>query len=320
MDTTFSSVLGYFSSVRAARRMTRDTLIAHIDTSGDRTLSSGVDHAYFRPLYRAFTPREFDLRPYPDDSYIRVADHRIHVRAVIVDNAAQQVVGEIVRDVVLEHRFVTHELLRVQRAYRGSRLSLVLLNESLPVYRRLGVSAVHLHAALETGRWLWARLGFDFVNPGEQIAVNIWANIILSAIGQPMLDIQAPARRLAAIGTATTPQECITLENLHQAAVDGHAAWQAKPAVKALIDPIISSIDAQMRLEWGGRFGAFDQDRLEIIARSNGMTMTDPLPIGKAIMLSGPDWHGVFDLDDPAAADAFIREFARKFSRAPSAW
>jgi hypothetical protein len=57
-----------------------------------------------------------------------------------------------------------------------------------------------------------------------------------------------------------------------------------------------------------------DDARFRHIARANDLGYDEDVPLGKAIMLAGPSWHGVFDLSDPIAQQVFDAEFARKFS------
>jgi hypothetical protein len=46
-----------------------------------------------------------------------------------------------------------------------------------------------------------------------------------------------------------------------------------------------------------------------LLADRNGLDASEEIALGKAIMLAGPDWEGVFDLADQASQDAFDREF-----------
>ena len=93
------------------------------------------------------------------------------------------------------------------------------------------------------------------------------------------------------------------------------AALRADPKTQAAVDAIMSHCDERARGESRDRWSALDPDRFEAIATANGLGFDEPLPIGKAIMLTGPDWHGIFDLDDPAAQLVFEAEFNRVFSQ-----
>lgn len=155
-------------------------LLRRIDDLGDMRLNAEARHDAFVELYAAFTPSGFRFVPFPNDCAITVAEHRVSLKAVIVDERIGQVVAEIVRDVLLDRKAVVHELLKVQDVYRGVALSYVLLNQAFPLYRQIGLDRVLVHAAMETGRWHWARLGFDFLEPDDRTIVMAWA---LAALG-----------------------------------------------------------------------------------------------------------------------------------------
>lgn len=297
----------------AGVRFDGSELALRIDELGEMTLSKAGRHEAFAELYEAFTPTGFRLLPFPDDSAIEIVEHRVRVHAVIADDTHRQVVAEIDRDLILDRAVVSHELLRIQAAYRGGGLSLVLLSQALPLYRRLGLRVVLVHAALETGRWQWARLGFDFAATEERALVMGWATLALAALGAPPIPIDAPARRLAQLGTGEPP-ELVSLERVRAGVEAEVAAWERDPAHKPTIDALKSKWNQRALDESGGRFGILDRRRLEAIAAGNALGIDDPIPMGKAIMLAGPDWLGAFDLTDQPAQDAFDREFSRRFS------
>lgn len=287
-------------------------LARRIDELGDGRLASGPKHAVLAELYEAFAPRGFRLIPFPDDSFVEASGHRIRVRGMIVDDPIGQVVGEIDRDLALDSEIVRHELLRIQRAYRGAGLSLVLLDRAFPIYRRLGIRFVGVHAALQTGRWQWARLGFE-VLPDDRDLVMSWATVALAGLGLPLIDPAAPIRRLAQMGTGDPPEK-VSLEEVH-AAVEADLARRRKvPALADAVDSMVSAWDERSLAETSGQMTMLDRARVETMAADNRIAAEEPIPVGKAIMLTGPDWNGYFDLADQAAQDAFDREFGRSFS------
>ena len=91
-------------------------------------------------------------------------------------------------------------------------------------------------------------------------------------------------------------------------------AWGADPALKPNRRCDVAEWDRRSRAETGGRY-MLDADRVRVIAARNRLQPSDQIALGKAIMLTGPDWWGAFDLHDQATADAFDREFSRRFSR-----
>jgi hypothetical protein len=218
------------------------------------------------------------------------------------------VVGELIRHLQLDAGRVGHELLRVQRPYRGAGLAILLLDRSFAFYQECGLRLVAVHAALETGRWYWARLGFDFETPTERAFVAGWGVLALEALGEPLLPITAPARRWAQLGTASPPR-MVSLRELHTA-VSAHVK-------RRLADPheaaTYQNLAVAMRERLGGDW--IDHDRFAACAHENGVALDEQIPLGRAIMLTGPDWNGVFDLSSRAVRDAFDEELNRTLKR-----
>jgi hypothetical protein len=291
-------------------------LVRRIDELGDMQLSTASRHDAFAELYAAYTPSGFRLMPFPDDSALYGSEHRVVVRAVIADDVQCQVVGEIERDLILDHDVVRHELLKLQDAYRGSGVSLVLLSQALPIYRRLGLRAIVVHAALETGRWHWARLGFDFATPSERATAIGWGVLALAGLGRAPISPDAPARRLAQLGTGSPP-EAASMAEVRGAVEAELARWRADPARRMAADELAREWDRRARAESADRFAALDSARTALLASRNGLDASEEIVLGKAIMLAGPDWEGVFDLADQASQDAFDREFSRYFASRP---
>lgn len=291
-------------------------LVRRIDELGDVQLSTASRHDAFAELYAAYTPSGFRLMPFPDDSALYGSEHRIVVRAVIADDIQGQVVGEIERDLILDHDVVRHGLLKLQDVYRGSGVSLVLLSQALPVYRRLGLRAIVVHAALETGRWHWARLGFDFATPSERATAIGWGVLALAGLSRAPVSPDAPARRLAQLGTGS-PSEAASMAEVRGAVEAELARWRADPDRRMAADELAREWDRRARAESADRFTALDPARTELLASRNGLDASEEIALGKAIMLAGPDWEGVFDLADEASQDAFDREFSRYFASRP---
>jgi len=62
----------------------------------------------------------------------------------------------------IDEGFADHKWLKVAPEFRGSGISSAFLLRSFDLYRDLGIFHVELDAAMETGPWHWARVGFDF--------------------------------------------------------------------------------------------------------------------------------------------------------------
>ena len=95
------------------------------------------------------------------------------------------------------------------------------------------------------------------------------------------------------------------------------ARWRADPARRTAVDQLAQEWDRRALAESAGRRTALDPARTALLADRNGLDTSDEIPLGKAVMLAGPDWEGVFDLADQASQDAFEREFSRQFARRP---
>lgn len=244
-----------------------------IDDLGSLDLDTVDRQQAFAEVFDAFKPPNFDLYPRPDDCEISVSGHLIRISGVIVDTANQQLVGEIVRTIALDTRLAEHNLLRLQQPYRDNALTPVLIWQSFNFYDQIGLLFVLVHAGLQTGRWYWARLGFESAGPTFRSRIQRWGRAVNAALGSPV-DVSsfAEARQWALAG-ATPPIVDTTFEEIARAMPRARWAHFA-----------------------GQSFGSY----LGIVADANRLRFDEPIPLGRAIMLSGPDWRGFFPLQDPA--------------------
>jgi hypothetical protein len=95
------------------------------------------------------------------------------------------------------------------------------------------------------------------------------------------------------------------------------AAWRADPAMRPNVEVLLGEWDQRFLPETDEEFDMRDADRVRVIAARNRLAASDQIALGKAIMLTGADWWGTFDLHDHGAADAFEREFSQRFSSQP---
>jgi hypothetical protein len=244
-----------------------------IDELGDLVLDTVERQQAFAEVFDAFRPPHFDLFPLPDECAIAVSGHTIRIAGVIVDTANRQVVGQLVRTIGLDEGIASHDFLSLQQPYRDNGLTPVLLWRSFGFYDAVGVFAALVHAALQTGRWYWGRLGFEFISPRFRNDVRRWGRAVNSALGEP-LDVStlSEARQWALAGS-TPPVVETTLEEIARAMP--RARW------------------AHFR---GQSFGSY----LGVVADANRLRFDQRIPLGRAIMLSGPDWWGFFPLRDVA--------------------
>jgi hypothetical protein len=243
-----------------------------VDELGDLVLDTVDRQHAFSEVFEAFRPPPFALFPLPDDCAIAVSSHAIRVSGVIVDTANRQVVGHLTRTIGLDERMATHDLLSLQQPYRDNALAPVLIQQSFSFYDEIGVFAAIVHASLLTGRWYWARLGFEFF-PSYRKAVARWGRAVNVALGTP-LDVSAfsEARQWALAGA--TP-----------------------PVVETSFEEITRAMPRAKWAHFGGQsFGSY----LGVVADANRLRFDQRISLGRAIMLSGPDWWGFFPLQDVA--------------------
>lgn len=244
-----------------------------ISELGDLRLDTPERQRAFSEVFVAFTPPQFDLYALPDECAISVTDNTIQIVGLLVDTARRQCVGQLWRTITLDLRFANHDLMKLQQPYRANALAPVLINQSFAFYDSIGIIAVFVHAALETGRWYWGRLGFEFFNPAEARAVRRWGSAVVRALGLSV-DVAGmrEARQWALLGS-TPPEVETSFEAIAQAMQQAHYRhFQGVPIA----------------------------DYLRLVAEANRLRFDQQIPLGRAIMLSGPDWHGIFHLFDNA--------------------
>lgn len=278
-------------------------LRTRIDELGGIALDSPPLQSAFEEVLEGLTPPEFELFPMPDACGLTATGHEIAIRGALVDQANRQVVGEISRLLRLDARRAEHEFLRLQRPYRGTGMAALLLDRSFRLYTRCGIEEVGVHAALETGRWYWARLGFNFASPTDRALVAAWGTTALFALDKQPLPLDSPARRWALLGAGEDPPVELSLKALHTAMNEFVAGERAN------YERLDSAFSPRLGSDW------IEADRFIACAERNGVDFDKPILLGKAIMLSGPDWHGVFDLADPGTRSAFDEELNRVLKR-----
>ena len=278
-----------------------------VDELGDRPLNTRPLQDTMLEVFEAFTPAGFALYPIPDDCRVLITGGRqIIVAGTVVDATLRQTVGTMARHLDLDAGSVDHQFLRVQKPYRGGGLALLLLDRSFRFYERVGLQRVTVHAALETGRWYWARLGFEFERPLERLLIASWGVTCLRALGEPLIAPDAPARRWAQLGSGDPPRE-VTLKQLRDA-VSTFVAHVADPAHQTY-KQLGTALSARLGADW------LDMARFELLAAANEIEIDEPIALGRAIMLTGVDWHGVFDLTHTPAREAFNEELQSRLRK-----
>ena len=232
---------------------------------GPRVDLTGVQaQQEFGDVLRTFVPSRHSLRLLPqefacDASLYGMLTFRFG--GAIVD-ANRAPIGFVQRRLVLAQGVALHELLVLLPTHRGNRLGLQVIRDSLRLYDTLGITRIDLLASLETGRWYWAHLGWDFVDPAERREVLRWAAEVAAALGQP-----------GATAGISTAFELAHLDT----------------GTPASFEQLIAAFPARTA-------------EIAIVAAKNGKALDAPLPLGKLIMLTGRDWLGRLDLRSPQRA------------------
>jgi hypothetical protein len=282
-----------------------------IDRVGDTLLDEVWKRDAFAELTAALVPTGFRWALSVNSSVSR-GDREVRLEGVLLDVPGDTRAAQICRTFDAAGLVVVHEYLRIEDAFRGGGLSHRMLRQGFDVYRQLDMRLVVVHAALETGRWHWARMGFQCATDEEQALVETWARLSLAALRAPDLPDRFDLRALAVLGTEESGQSA-SLRQVREAVLRLVAALGDVPAIQAMLDEYERRT---LKLE-KDRWGWDSEERLKAVAAGNGVAFDEEIPLGKAIMLAGPDWFGVFDLRSSASRIVFQEEFERRFGTGP---
>jgi GNAT superfamily N-acetyltransferase len=181
----------------------------------------------------------------------------IHARG----SGTGHLVAQFHREIRFDHDCAEHRWLKVEPQFRGYGISSALLLRSFGFYRALGISAVELDAGMETGRWHWARVGFDFMWPKDREKVRAWAREVIDRLGVQQAGIDA------------------FISATQFALMEGNR--------KVSLAELAGAIP-EMR------------ERIEAVAAQNYLQMETRIALGRAVMLTGPGWDGRLDLNGPS--------------------
>lgn len=178
-----------------------------------------------------------------------------------LSNEDGRFVGSFKRRLQFDPNWALHEQLVILPEFRGRGIAPRFLTRSFDLYDALGLEEVHVVAALETGRWYWAHMGFDFLLEEHRVMVRAWGE-----------------------------------EVCHQLGIDGSEIGELSSAGQiARLD-----CDREICLDTLAEAMPNQRQRLEAeVAEKNGFEMDKPISLGRAIMLSGPEWRGFLQLEGP---------------------
>lgn len=303
--------------IRARRAAGIDDLHAEITRRIHAFGPVKIDNDIRREAFSELTA-PFEVSPYRlivrDDSFVDPSAETVALRMILVDvvpGTAPNVVAIVERIFLLGEARVHHERLHVADAFRGRAIAPRLMLASFERYDELGIQAVTVHAGLATGRFYWSgKVGFDFLRDADQRYVERWATFVLGALDLPVdLDGISRPQQWALIGTTSDPPPSASFSDL---------ATRVTRLSTTLLDPngtgVVGSVEAgDVEVEPGMVDLA---DHLRKVANDNGIGWDEEVPLGKLIMLSGPDWWGVFDLTDPVSRGAYESDAQHAISNA----
>jgi hypothetical protein len=260
----------------------------------------------------------FEVAPYrlivSGNSYIDPDDQVVALEMGLVEQTEQggvSYVGAIERTYLLGEGRVLHQRLEIDEQFRGRAIAPRIILASFERYDRLGIDTVIVHAALATGRYYWSgKVGFDFLREADQRYVERWATFVLGALNLPIdLDGISQPQQWALLGTTVDPPPTARFSDF---------AGKVSKVSASLLDPGGGgSVGSVERAEVESEEGMVDVAKhLRNVADANHIGWDDPIPLGKLIMLSGPDWWGRFDLTDPVSRGSYQANAERAIAKA----
>lgn len=242
-----------------------EQLLARVEelTQGQQIdLAEHLDH--FPELRRAFTIPHAELVLVPDRCPASLEDggsiELVGFLCTPLDDGTEPGL-QFKRHLKLGEGCADHQWLKVAPPLRGIGLSSALLLRSFAFYKSIGLRSVELDAAMEAGKWHWARVGFEFMWPAEAAAVKRWALEVAAAVKPEGLNV-------AALTTATQ-----------------FAHMEARRGITL----------AELSKSFPKK-----AEQIEKVAKQNDLAMDQPIPFGRAVMLTGPRWEGLLDLEGPS--------------------
>jgi hypothetical protein len=276
------------------RRRIKDFGSIMIDTDLRREAFSELTAPFEVPPYRLFIGSDSLVDPVAEAVVLRMA---LFERT---PTGQLHYVATIERTFELARGQVHHERLDIVDAYRGRAIAPRIMLASFDRYDQLGIKTVTVHAGLATGRFYWSgKVGFDFLRDADQRHVERWATFVLGALNLPVdLDGISRPQQWALIGTSSDPPPSARFSDL---------ASKVSTLSTTLLDPnstgVVGSVEAG---DVEASLGMVDLPaHLRKVAEDNNIDWEAELPLGKLIMLTGPDWWGLFDLTDPVSRKAY---------------
>jgi len=226
---------------------------ASFDDAGVLTAFADVFDAVCAPPHISFAPELTRCRLDVDRRELRFGG--------LLKSAAGDRIGQIERHLDFQIGVARHSQIVVNPMFRDVGIAAIILAHSMEFYARVGLNVISLTAALTTGPYYWAKLGFDFAGSDAETTRD-WLAQVSGKLGLG-LDCQLPR----------TPSDWLRAGHDQGLTLSLQQVVDAFPEKRTLLE---------------GR------------ANDCEILMSDQLPLGKALLLSVSSWEGRLVVDKRA--------------------
>lgn len=185
-------------------------------------------------------------------------------------------VAHLERTIHFGRNYASHHSLEVVHRFRGNRIGPRCFIGSVDLYDRLSISEIIVRAA-KSGTWYWAQFGFHFMHDYELEAVRNHAQFFIDAFGGG-LDAWSLEH----------PQQFLRLGEFDGAVVTFDQVCEAYGDSQAT------------------------REQVEFVAHEEGKGMHEPIPLGRMLLLTGPNWWGSLNLGEGTADRLIYDDFSRR--------
>lgn len=232
----------------------RDELSRRLEELAGATFEDPDVFAAFGDVFDAVcAPPHITFAPNRRSCSLDTHHRAIHFRGDLKSEAGDTL-GSIDRSLDLQLGIAKHNQIIVDKRFRNVALAAIILDHALEFYERIGIREVRLTAALTTGSYYWAKLGFDFADDRDSEATRHWF-----------------ARVNAKLGLGMDCRETRTATEWLAVGREGGTTCS--------LGRIADGFPAK-------------RDLLESRAKDIEVDMTEELPLGKALLLSVASWQG----------------------------
>lgn len=249
-------------SRRNGSRLDRDEVLARFRMLEGATFDDVGVLAAFSDVFDAVCAPEH-ITFEPDRSRCRLDAARYEIRfGGLLRSAAGDKIGQIERALDFQLGIARHHQIVINPIFRDVGIAALILMHSMDFYVRVGIDTILLTAALTAGPYYWAKLGFNFHGQDAETTRH-WIARVSAKLG---LGLDCTQQRSAQewVGVGRDEGRTLALEAIARA------------------------------------FENEKRELLEARARDCGIAMNEPIPLGKALLLSVSSWEGRLVVDKPA--------------------